>query len=69
MGVSQVSAFLQKELVICRIICYNRVKEWDAIFQKTKWGSNLFVRDTAQNMNRLRRLMILFRSCDFRYYC
>ena len=41
-GVSQVSAFLQKELVICRTIWYNWSKKRDAVVQKSKWGFKSF---------------------------
>ena len=37
--------FIQKELVIYRTICYNRIEERDAVVQKTNGGSNLFGHD------------------------
>lgn len=41
-GVSQVSVFLQKELVICRTICYNRTKKMNSVVPKSKWGFKSF---------------------------
>lgn len=46
-GVSQVSALLQKELVICRTICYNRTKKIILSFRNPNGGSNLFGNDVT----------------------
>ena len=41
-GFSQASVFLQKELVICITICYNKIKEMNTVVPKSKWGFKYF---------------------------